>query len=256
MPPTAANETRTLTASATAPNIGPRMAPKTAAPKAVPISSPRRSRGAATVNQANAPAQVIVLEAPWTNRASPSAQGPSAAAKAKLAKARRMSPETTASFGPISRGGQPAGDGAEHGAGPEGAHEQPGAGLREPELVGVAGHERRERPKQHRVDKHDHTDKNKKRAHHDPTLPTEPSANDPSGQERLSEPRTRRTQLQGSWRESGSASADSDSRLRHKEIQRAGCAFVRHTDGLSASAYGLPVWTRPTRVPCSLQGGI
>ena len=81
MPPTAANETRTLTASATAPNIGPRMAPKTAAPNAVPISSPRRSRGAATVNQANAPAQVIVLEAPWTNRASPSAHGPSAAAK-------------------------------------------------------------------------------------------------------------------------------------------------------------------------------
>ena len=74
--PTLVNATRTLTASATAPNMGPRMAPKTAAPKAVPISSPRRSRGVATVSQANAPAQVIVLEAPWTKRASPSAQGP------------------------------------------------------------------------------------------------------------------------------------------------------------------------------------
>ena len=62
---------RSLTASATAPNIGPRMAPKTAAPKAVPISSPRRSRGAATVSQARAPAQVIVLEAPWTKPGEP-----------------------------------------------------------------------------------------------------------------------------------------------------------------------------------------
>ena len=149
------------------------MAPKTAAANAVPISSPRRSRGAANVSQANAPAQVIVLETPWTNRAMPSAHGPSAAAKAKLATARRMSPATTASFGPNRRRGQPAGDGAEHGAGPERPHEQPGAGLREPELVGVAGHERRERPKQHRVDKHNHTDQKKKPAH-SPTLPTEP----------------------------------------------------------------------------------
>ena len=83
-----------------------------------------------------------------------------------------MSPADDGELWPVSRGGQPAGDGAEHGAGPEGAHEQPGAGLREPELVGVAGHERRERPKQHRVDKHDHTDENKKRAH-SPTLPAE-----------------------------------------------------------------------------------
>ena len=172
MPPTAAKETRTLTASATAPNIGPRMAPKTAAPKAVPISSPRRSRGAATVNQANAPAQVIVLEAPWTNRARPSAHGPSAAAKAKLAKARRTSPATTASFGPNLAAASPPGMAPSTRAGAEGADEQPGAGLREPELVRVAGHERRERPEQHRVDEHDHADEKQKPAH-SPTLPAE-----------------------------------------------------------------------------------
>ena len=117
--PTAANETRMPTASATAPNIGPRMAPKTAAPNAVPISSPRRSRGVATVSQASAPAQVVVLETPWTNRASPSAQGPSAAAKAKLAAARRMSPATTASLRPAARGGEPAGDPAEQAPAPK-----------------------------------------------------------------------------------------------------------------------------------------
>ena len=41
-------------------------------------------------------------------------------------------------------------------------------------------------------------------------------------------------------------------RLRAR-IQRAGCAFVLRSDGLSASAYGLSEWARPTRVPCSLQ---
>ena len=107
--PTAVNATPTLTASATAPNMGPRMAPKTAAPKAVPISSPRRSRGVATVSQAKAPAQVVVLEAPWTNRASPSAQGPSAAANAKLDAASSMRPATTATFGPQRAAASPPG---------------------------------------------------------------------------------------------------------------------------------------------------
>ena len=82
--PTVLNAARMPTASATAPNMGPRMAPRTAAPNAVPSSSPRRSRGVATVSQASAPAHVAVLEMPWTNRAIPSAQGPSASAKAKL----------------------------------------------------------------------------------------------------------------------------------------------------------------------------
>ena len=107
--PTTAKDVPIPTVSATAPNIGPRMAPKTAAPNAVPISSPRRSRGVATVSQASAPAQVVVLEAPWTKRASPSAHGPSAAAKAKLEAARRKRPVTTAVFGPQRRAASPPG---------------------------------------------------------------------------------------------------------------------------------------------------
>ena len=85
----------------------------------MPISSPRRSRGVATVSQASAPAHVTVLEAPWT---------------LGLARA-------------------------------EGADEQPGAGLREPELVGVAGDQRRERPEEHRVDEDDGRDEDEEAAH-------------------------------------------------------------------------------------------
>ena len=126
--PTAVNVGRMPAASATAPNIGPRIAPKTAAPKAVPISSPRRSRGVATVSQASAPAHVTVLETPWTNRASPSVQGPPAKAKPKLASASSPRPSTTARFGPYRRCGQPAGDAAEQRSGAERADEQSDAG--------------------------------------------------------------------------------------------------------------------------------
>ena len=107
--PTVLNASRMPTASATAPNIGPRMAPRTAAPNAVPSNSPRRSRGVATVSQAIAPAQVVVLEAPWTKRASPSAQGPSATANAKLDAASSASPATTATFGPLRAAASPPG---------------------------------------------------------------------------------------------------------------------------------------------------
>jgi hypothetical protein len=95
--------------SATAPNMGPRIAPKTAAPNAVPISSPRRLRGVATVSQARAPAQVVVLEKPWASRASPIPQGPSARAKAKLESASSTSPATTATLGPQRMAASPPG---------------------------------------------------------------------------------------------------------------------------------------------------
>ena len=143
--PTVLNATRMPTASATAPNMGPRMAPRTAAPNAVPSSSPRRSRGVATVSQASAPAHVVVLETPWTNRASPSAQGPSASANAKLDAASSVSPATTAIFGPRRAAASPPGIPPSSAPAPKAADEQPGAGLREPELLRVAGHERRER---------------------------------------------------------------------------------------------------------------
>ncbi len=39
------------------------------------MTSPRRSRGALTASQASAPAQVIVLESPWIERAATSVVG-------------------------------------------------------------------------------------------------------------------------------------------------------------------------------------
>ena len=177
--PTAPKLRRMLTASASAPNIGPRIAPNTAAPKAVPISSPRRARGVSTVSHASAPAQVTVLDAPWTKRASPSAHGPSAAANAKLAQARRARPTTTASFGPKRAAARPPGTPPSSGTGSEGADEQAGAGLREAELVRVARHERRERAEQHRVDEDHGADENEKAAH---------AQNVPTGQWRTQRP--------------------------------------------------------------------
>ena len=183
--PTALNATRMPTASATAPNMGPRMAPRTAAPNAVPSSSPRRSRGVATVSQAIAPAQVVVLEAPWTKRASPSAQGPSATANAKLDTASSSEPGDDRDLRASACGCEPARDPAEERAGAEGSDEQPGAGLREPELLRVAGHQRREDAEQQRVDEQDHRHENEKPAHQ-PTLPPErgngPSAVQDAGQ--------------------------------------------------------------------------
>ena len=64
-----------------------------------------------------------------------------------------------------ARGGEAAGDAAEERAGAEGGDEQPGARLRKPELVRVAGNQRRERPEQHRVHEHDDGDENQKPTH-------------------------------------------------------------------------------------------
>ena len=73
---------------------------------------------------------------------------------------------------PSARGGEPAGDPAEQRPGAEGSDEQPGAGLGEPELLRVAGHERREDAEQQRVDEQDHRHENEKPAHQ-PTLPVQ-----------------------------------------------------------------------------------
>ncbi len=107
--PTSEKAASTLTSSATPPNAGPRTAPKIAAPNAVPIASPRRSRGATAEIQASAPAHVAVLAIPWTNRAPPSVSALSAAANAKLETERRMSPPTTARFGPNREAASPPG---------------------------------------------------------------------------------------------------------------------------------------------------
>ena len=95
---------------------------------------------------------------------------------------------------PPARGGEPAGDPAEQRAGAEGGDEQPGAGLREPELVRVAGNQRRERPEQHRVHEHDNGDENQKPTHQEPTLPTT---------EGLSKPRAAPSSFRGLRRRNG-----------------------------------------------------
>ena len=108
-----------LTSFAIAPNIGPTIAPKTAAPNAMPISSPRRSRGEATVSQASAPAQVTVLEKPWTKRASAERRRPVGDGEAE---ARQTEEDETGEHGelrPVAGGGEPAGDAAEHAPAPK-----------------------------------------------------------------------------------------------------------------------------------------
>ena len=94
------NEIRIPAVSAIPPKSGPRIAPAMAAPNAKPSISPRCSFGTTPATHASAPAQVTVLDKPWTKRASPSVTAPSANAKAMLEIPRSTSPKTTACFGP------------------------------------------------------------------------------------------------------------------------------------------------------------
>ena len=198
-------------ASARAPNIGPRIAPKTAAPKAVPISSPRRSRGVTTVSQASAPAQVTVLDTPWSNRARPSAHGPLAKAKPKLASASRPRPITTARFGPYRAAARPPGIPPISAPAP---NPRP-AVRRRPWRARTRSRtraRRRQDAEQHRVDEDDDADEEEEPAH-GPTL---------------------------------CRTKNSASRVRFRPPPQRTFGFrLRPTE-----------WTRPTRVPCSLQGGI
>ena len=206
-----------LTTCAIEPNSGPRIAPRTAKPNAVPISSPRRARGVATVSQASAPAHVVVLEKPCTNRESPSVHGEPGQREGEARGGEQQEAAEHRPPRPEPRRRDPARDPAEKRAGAERADQQAGAGLREVELVRVARHERDQRAEQHRVDEDDRADEDEQAAH-----PTEATGGC----------------------------------VRDQKIHRAGCAFVLRPDGLSASAYGLPEWDRPTRVPCSVQGAI
>ena len=150
-------------ASAMAPNIGPRIAPKTAAPKAVPISSPRRSRGVRpSARRARRPRSPCSRSPGRTGRGrAPTAR--SAEAKPKLASASRTEAEHDRALRAVPRGREPAGNPAEERPGAERADEQPDAGLGEPELVRVPGHERRQDAEQHRVDEDDDADEDQQR---------------------------------------------------------------------------------------------
>ena len=140
-------------------------APKIAAPNAVPITSPRRSRGAVTEIHASAPAQVAVLAIPWTNRAPPSASALSAAANAKLDDGEQEKARDDGSLRPEARRSEPARDASEERAGAVRADEEPGAGLREVELLRVRRDERRQRREEQRVDEDDRADEDEEAAH-------------------------------------------------------------------------------------------
>ena len=107
------NEPRIPTVCAIAPNIGPRIAPSTAIPNTVPSNSPRRSRGAETVSHDSAPAQVIPLEKPWTNRARPSEAGRPRGGEAEARDGEQQHPCDDGPFGTDAARDQPAGDPAE-----------------------------------------------------------------------------------------------------------------------------------------------
>ena len=153
------------TTSARPPSIGPTMAPAMATPNAVPRTWPRRSRGATTVSQASAPAQTHTLATPWAMRDAPRSHGSPASANATLETLTPTSPATTAPLGPIRCASMPAGHSADDGAEPERRDEETGARVREPELVGVARDQRRERDEQHRVDEQDRADQDEEAPH-------------------------------------------------------------------------------------------
>ena len=126
------------------------------------LASPARA-GDSTVSQARAPAQVIVLEKPWTKRASSERPRPVGGGEGEAREREEHEPGENGELRPVAGGREPTRDAAEQRAGAEGADEEPGAGLREPELVRVPGHERPERTEQHRVDEDDRADENQQR---------------------------------------------------------------------------------------------
>ena len=94
---------------ASAPSTGPNIAPATAAAMPVPISSPRRSRGAAPMSHASAPAHEAAPPSPWTNRAMSSTTMLEANANTTLAATIIPSPSSTVGRTPTRDAIQPPG---------------------------------------------------------------------------------------------------------------------------------------------------
>ena len=78
----------------------------------------------------------------------------------------------------------------------------------------------------------------------------------PSGPRPMRRAPIRRTQLQGSWRETGSPSGVPFHDCATNKFSEPGALSSSTPTNFRLAAYGLPEWTRPSRVPCSLQGGI
>jgi hypothetical protein len=94
---------------ASEPSAGPSSAPKIAAPSALPMSSARRSRGAAAINQASPPAHRPPPPAPWAKRAVQSSHTESAKPKTMLDTARTPSPSRTVGRTPQRAASHPPG---------------------------------------------------------------------------------------------------------------------------------------------------
>ena len=151
--------------SASPPKAGPRTAPKIAAPNAVPMTSPRRSRGAVTEIHASAPAQVAVLGDPLDE---PCAAERECAVGCGEGEARHGEEEKASddcSLRPEACRSEAARDTSEQRAGPVRADEEPGAGLREVELLRVRREQRRQRREEERVDEDDRADEEEEAAH-------------------------------------------------------------------------------------------
>ena len=215
MTPTVENEPRMPTASASPPNIGPRSAPATAALNAVPSTAPRCSFGAVLETHARAPAHVIVLENPCTKRAIPRVIGVRGECEGEARDGEKHEPGDDRMLGAESRRRKAARDPAEERPGPERADEQPGARLREVELVGVLGHERSQRRVQHRIDEDHRADEREQPPHANQNM------------QRGSPVSYRRRRKPDAPNPAGSGWPKPDP---HNEMHRAGDAFVQFSD--------------------------
>ena len=88
--------------------------------------------GDSTVSHASAPAQVIVLAAPWRNRARPSDHGSPASAKAKLATDEHDEADEDGALGPDAERRQPPGTPPKRAPAPKAATSSPALALESP----------------------------------------------------------------------------------------------------------------------------
>ena len=140
------------------PITGPNSAPPIAAPSALPISSPRRATGASATIQARPPAHEQAPPRPSANRAKSSAAALSRNPNASVDPASSVSPAITATFGPYAGRQHPARKRPDQRPGGIRGGHRAGRQLRQVQLVGQVGQQRRDRGVEHRVHEHDRPD--------------------------------------------------------------------------------------------------
>ncbi len=137
---------------ATLPMTGPSRMPKIAAARAAPIISPRRSDGAAASSHPRAPVHAQAPPRPSAKRARSRMTTFSANAKTTLATDEQAQPREDRRLEADPGGEEARGQRRQQGAGGVGGAEDPGRGLREAEVVGVARQQRGDRRVEHRLD--------------------------------------------------------------------------------------------------------